>query len=116
MNTETIERIREKILNRTIYYTKKYIAWRDRVFKRDRFTCLWCGRRGGKLNAHHIKRKYNFPRLIYKVTNGITLCKKCHDKVYKKEDRYVAFFRRLVRLGVRKRYGKSSRKNDEGSK
>ena len=71
--------------------------WRHAVFERDNYTCKWCGKNNGCgktiiLNAHHIKE---FSEILYTnkistfeealqceelwdVSNGITLCKKCH--------------------------------------
>lgn len=58
----------------------EYKEWRRDVFARDNYTCQACGKRGVRLEAHHIKEKCNFPELIYDVDNGITLCRECHKK------------------------------------
>ena len=54
--------------------------WREAVFARDNFTCLWCGQRGGELNADHIKPFALFPELRFELSNGRTLCIDCHRK------------------------------------
>jgi hypothetical protein len=59
----------------------KYKIWRDKVFKRDNYTCQMCGKRGGKLQAHHKFLFSKFPRLRFTISNGITLCKNCHNKI-----------------------------------
>jgi hypothetical protein len=56
------------------------IEWRKAVFGRDNFTCKDCGQYGGALQAHHIKRFSEYPKLRFEITNGITLCKTCHKK------------------------------------
>lgn len=58
----------------------KYKIWRERVFKRDNWTCVLCKRRGNVLNADHIKRFSEFPRLRFALKNGRTLCRECHIK------------------------------------
>jgi hypothetical protein len=56
----------------------EYKLWREAVFKRDRWTCVWCGVKGGKLNADHIKPFCNYPELRFALDNGRTLCVPCH--------------------------------------
>jgi hypothetical protein len=65
--------------------SNEYKAWRDAVFERDDYTCQYCKKRGGKLNAHHIKRFSKFPELRMELTNGITLCSDCHHAVHRGE-------------------------------
>ena len=54
--------------------------WREAVFKRDDYTCVWCGVRGVYLNADHIKSFAHYPELRFEVSNGRTLCEPCHRK------------------------------------
>lgn len=54
--------------------------WRTNVFNRDGYTCQQCGQIGGRLEAHHIKSFKSHPELRYELSNGITLCKKCHSQ------------------------------------
>ena len=64
---------------------KKWIEWRNFIFKRDNFMCLVCGRRGIKLDPHHIQKVRLYPNLIYQKSNGITVCKKCHKLIENKK-------------------------------
>jgi len=57
-----------------------YKSWRMSVFKRDHFTCLWCGIKDNTIEADHIKPQSQYPELIYDVDNGRTLCHECHKK------------------------------------
>lgn len=66
----------------------KYIEWRSFVFQRDNYTCQKCTAKGVYLMAHHKKSWANYPELRYDISNGITLCKKCHASV----DKYYAKF------------------------
>lgn len=62
-----------------------YRIWRKAVFQRDNYTCVRCGKRGGKLNAHHLLRWSQYPEYRFEITNGITLCERCHRLEHKKE-------------------------------
>jgi len=60
--------------------TSEYRQWRETVYKRDNYACQKCGdNKGHNLNAHHIKSFVDHPKLRYEMSNGITLCKKCHQ-------------------------------------
>jgi 5-methylcytosine-specific restriction endonuclease McrA len=58
----------------------EYKLWRDAVFKRDNYTCVWCFSRGARLVADHIKRWSDYPELRFAIDNGRTLCRSCHEK------------------------------------
>jgi 5-methylcytosine-specific restriction endonuclease McrA len=60
--------------------TFRYTEWRKAVFERDDYTCVICRQRGGTLNADHIKPFAFFPDLRFELSNGRTLCVKCHKK------------------------------------
>jgi len=63
---------------KAILDTLEYKIWRKSVFERDGFRCIVCGETGGELNAHHIKKSSKFPELRFEISNGITMCVKCH--------------------------------------
>ena len=73
-------------------WSPKDVEWRYAIFKRDNFTCQFCLKYGGKLHAHHIRPCAAFPKLRYKLSNGITLCEKCHRKVRGYEAEYARLF------------------------
>ena len=66
--------------------TQKYADWRKTVFERDSYTCVICGKVGGKLNAHHIKPFAKYKNDRHRVSNGVTLCEQCHKKVHNDKD------------------------------
>ena len=78
-----------------------YSQWRSDVLQRDNWTCQTCGKRGCKLDVHHIKP---FSRIVkdnkiktmedaiaveelWDINNGVTLCKDCH----KLTDNYLKY-------------------------
>jgi len=70
-------------INKIIRHSIEYQEWRNKVFKRDNYTCQECGKSGCYIEAHHKKPvveclKEKKEKLIFDVKNGITYCKKCH--------------------------------------
>jgi len=57
----------------------RYKKWREAVFKRDNYTCQKCDKTNCYLEAHHIKSWTKYRKLRYVISNGQTLCYKCHQ-------------------------------------
>lgn len=72
-----IKEIRKE--NRKLRLTKEYKEWKEAVFKRDKHTCQKCGSKNN-LEAHHIRSISKYPKLIFSIKNGKTLCHNCHKK------------------------------------
>jgi len=75
--------------NHKIRTSREYKEWRTKIFERDNYVCQECGIKGGwhkelnkkiTLNADHIKPFALFPKLRFEVSNGRTMCIKCHRK------------------------------------
>ena len=66
--------------NIEIRASKKYKKWREVVFERDNYTCQKCKKKGMPIQAHHVKSFAKYPELRFVVSNGLTLCIKCHKK------------------------------------
>ena len=63
-----------------------YNAWREYIYKRDKYKCQMCGkskRQGYVINAHHIVTKGSSGFIgKYDVENGVVLCFQCHKMDY----------------------------------
>jgi 5-methylcytosine-specific restriction endonuclease McrA len=88
-------------IRKAIEGSTQYKQWRQQIFIRDSFTCQKCGDKGGgNLEAHHKKSLSELRQeartllplfnlydacILYTpfwdISNGITLCKKCHKKI-----------------------------------
>jgi predicted restriction endonuclease len=73
--------------NILIRMSLEYKLWRESVFKRDNYTCIWCGKKQGWdkktksqniIQADHIKPFCDYPELRFAIDNGRTLCLECH--------------------------------------
>lgn len=58
--------------------------WRDSVFARDGYTCQKCMKQGVNINAHHILNFSDNEDVRTSISNGVTLCVKCHKCFHKK--------------------------------
>lgn len=61
----------------------RHVRWRKKVYQRDNYTCKICNQHGGRLAAHHIYSWNTHKKLRYTISNGITLCQKCHKNFHK---------------------------------
>lgn len=86
-------------LNRLIRGMPEFREWRERIFKRDNYTCQACKENkkvSGELHPHHKKNLYKIieeynlittedSRMceeLWNIKNGVTLCKNCHFKYH----------------------------------
>jgi len=60
----------------------RLLQWRKAVKERDNYTCQMCGANDKMTVAHHKQPFALFPELRYDVSNGITLCYDCHEKLH----------------------------------
>ena len=72
------------VLNTELRTSKEYKNWRKKVFDRDNYTCQICDQKGGTLNAHHIIPFSKNKKLRTDLSNGLTMCKKCHNSFHRK--------------------------------
>mgnify|MGYP001582452697 CR=1 FL=1 len=63
--------------NRKIRNSIEWKIWREKVFSFDNWKCWVCEIKG-YLHPHHVKLSSKYPKLRFKVSNGITLCEFCH--------------------------------------
>ena len=87
-----------EILMKRDYEDKRYEKFRRDVRKRDNHTCQWpnCGATR-KLKVHHICKWTTNYFMRYEVSNGIVLCRKCHDAISGLEEAYAPLFHHIVR-------------------
>jgi hypothetical protein len=62
----------------------RYKKWKKEIYERDNYTCQACGKKD-KLETHHLRSWVKYPELRYELSNGTTLCEKCHRKADRKK-------------------------------
>jgi len=70
--------------NKKIRTSLEIRLWREAVFARDNWTCQKMGKRGVKLQAHHVENFSDNEKLRFDINNGITLSDKSHQEFHKK--------------------------------
>lgn len=60
----------------------EYKKWHKDVLKKCDYTCRNCGKRGVRLEAHHVKPWASNPELRFDASNGIALCEDCHLSIH----------------------------------
>lgn len=79
------------------YNDPLYTKWRNEVKNRDKKKCRFPGCLSTKrLQVHHIKKWADYPTLRYEITNGITLCQKCHKLVTGQEVFFEPLFMKIL--------------------
>ena len=76
--------------------TTQWYEWRDKVYKRDNYTCQLCSNKDVYLNPHHIFKKHKYLDLVFDINNGITLCKECHLTINHHEDEWFGYFLNVI--------------------
>lgn len=74
-----------------------YKLWRKTIFKRDNYTCVWCGKKDRTIQADHIKSFSLYPKLRFSLSNGRTLCRECHKKTLTYLNRWYVHKRKTTR-------------------
>ncbi len=77
----------------------KVREWAKSIYKRDFFTCQFCGKHcATDIQAHHIDAWAENKGKRFDVNNGLTLCFKCHLKTRGKEKFYAPLCFNLLKL------------------
>lgn len=68
-----------------IRHSKEYRDWQQLVYKKCNWICEDCKNhcRKGNIIAHHIKPFSKYKRLRFTVSNGVVLCRSCHQLRHK---------------------------------
>lgn len=62
---------------------RDFKQWSLAIKKIDNYICQKCKNRGGRLESHHMLPWKTHPERRYDLSNGVTLCKKCHKEFHK---------------------------------
>lgn len=56
------------------------LRWKKQILERDNYSCQICGDKETIMHTNHIKPWSIYPELRFELSNGRTLCRKCHGK------------------------------------
>ncbi len=95
--------LREQLSKTVPHYWLRMKIWTAKVIERDNMICKWCDAENtfkNRLEAHHIiavryLTEENW-HLIFELSNGITLCRKCHTKTMYREKELETFFLEML--------------------
>lgn len=91
-----------------------YAKFRHDVRERDGGVCQWPGCKESKrLEVHHIRTWSAYPSMRFDISNGITLCKKCHKKVTGSEDTFADFFIKILEWNMIQKIKELDEKNKD---
>jgi hypothetical protein len=89
---------KNRVITKDITDSAEYKEWRKKVYIRDFYKCKMpgCSSNSKQIAAHHIYPKKLYPEKRFEVSNGITLCKKCHEKTFGKETNFIDALVRVI--------------------
>jgi len=64
------------------YHSPEDKRYAREVKKRDNYTCVVCGKRGGKLETHHLYSHLDYPQYRLDIDYGRTVCKIEHAEFH----------------------------------
>lgn len=98
-----------------IRHSVEYRKWQKEVYKRDNYICQCCTTKTKKLEGHHLKDFATHEYLRFEISNGISLCKFCHNanatgsfhniygvfqKTEKELEEYINYKRKLLGIHI----------------
>ncbi|SDM16250.1 HNH endonuclease [Bacillus sp. OK048] len=89
---------KNRIETEDITDSAEYKEWRKKVYLRDNYKCKMpgCTSISKQIAAHHIYPKKKYPEKQFDLSNGITLCKKCHETTFGKETNFIDALVRVI--------------------
>ena len=84
-----VVKLKEREWKKKVRTSFLWKEWRKSVFERDNYCCMECGKNKCYLEPHHIIPIRSDSDKLFDITNGITLCRPCHQKTIRKEGQYA---------------------------
>jgi 5-methylcytosine-specific restriction endonuclease McrA len=82
VNSSNLQAYNDLLVDNTFTFSNQQLHnWANKVMRRSH-NCKACNTLNN-LTAHHILNKSDYPQLALDVSNGITLCKTCHEELHR---------------------------------